>query len=201
MNYQKTINNNLLLSLGILSASIIAFQLALMQILSIVQWYHFAYMVISMALLGFGAAGTVLALFRQQLQKYINLLLTVLMISSGIAMALVTDISQLSAIRFDSYLLFANYTHIGRLLVSYLLFFIPLLYGARAIGMIFDYHVAIIGKIYFANLAGSAIGGLLILALIWFLTPDRLPAFISCLPVIAGVMIIQFTQSSNKVVL
>src|SRR5688572_27352971 len=92
----ETIKGRLLLSLGILSAAIIAFQLALMQILSVVQWHHFAYMVISVALLGFGAAGTVLALFRQWLLKRIHLLLPALMIGCGITMALVVYLSQLS---------------------------------------------------------------------------------------------------------
>jgi len=184
------INGRLLLSLGILSAAIIAFQLALMQVLSVVQWHHFAYMVISVALLGFGASGTVLALFRQRLRKQIRFLLPLLMISCGIAMSLVTDLSQLSFIRFDSYLLFADYSHIGRLFLTYLLFFIPFFLGALAIGLIFDHYAATIGKIYFANLLGSATGGLLLLALIWFLSPGRLPAFISCLPTIAGAMII-----------
>jgi hypothetical protein len=194
----KAIKGRLLVSLGILSAAIIAFQLALMQILSIVQWHHFAYMVISVALLGFGAAGTVLALFRQWLLKQIPLLLPVLMISCGISMSLVIYISQLSFIRFDSYLLFANYTHIGRLLLTYLLFFIPFLLGALAIGLIFDHYVAVIGKVYFANLLGSAAGGLLLLAMLWFLLPHRLPAFISWLPVIAGTLIIPANDANFR---
>jgi 16S rRNA G966 N2-methylase RsmD len=194
----KAIKGRLLVSLGILSAAIIAFQLALMQILSIVQWHHFAYMVISVALLGFGAAGTVLALFRQWLLKQIPLLLPVLMISCGISMSLVIYISQLSFIRFDSYLLFANYTHIGRLLLTYLLFFIPFLLGALAIGLIFDHYVTVIGKVYFANLLGSAAGGLLLLAMLWFLLPHRLPAFISWLPVIAGTLIIPANDANYR---
>ncbi|THU38371.1 spermidine synthase-like protein [Niastella caeni] len=197
----NAIKGRLLLSLGILSAAIIAFQLALMQVLSIVQWHHFAYMVISVALLGFGAAGTVLALFRQWLLKHIRSLLPVLMISCGITMSLVMYLSQLSFIRFDSYLLFANYTHIGRLLLTYLLFFIPFLLGALAIGLIFDHYVAAIGKVYFANLLGSAVGGLLLLAMLWFLLPGRIPAFISCLPVIAGAMIIPKRTDPSKQIL
>ena len=55
-------------AIGLLSAAIIAFQLALMQVFSIVQWYHFAYMAISVALLGFGAAGTFLSLFEKWLR-------------------------------------------------------------------------------------------------------------------------------------
>lgn len=192
------IRGRLLLSLGMLSAAIIAFQLALMQVLSIVQWHHFAYMVISMALLGFGAGGTILSLFRQQLLKRIHWLLPVLMISCGITMSLVIYVSQLAFIRFDSYLLFANYAHIGRLLLTYLLFFIPFLLGALAIGLIFDHYVALIGKVYFANLLGSAAGGLLLLALLYFLLPHRLPAFISFLPVIAGTMIIPVDDESSR---
>src|SRR5687768_14973288 len=161
----------LYLSIGFLSAALIAFQLALMQILSIVQWYHFAYMVISVALLGFGAAGTVLAIFRQKLTRHTEALLPMLMICTGIAMALVTDISQMSFLRFDSYLLFVEYTHIGRLLLTYLLFFIPFFFGALAIGLIFVKYVDEIGKIYFANLFGSGVGGVLALLLIWILFP------------------------------
>jgi hypothetical protein len=52
-------------SIALLSIAIMSYQLSLIQILSIVQWYHFAYMVISIALLGFGAAGTFIAIFRK----------------------------------------------------------------------------------------------------------------------------------------
>lgn len=194
----KAIKGRLLVSLGILSAAIIAFQLALMQVLSIVQWHHFAYMVISVALLGFGAAGTVLALCRQWLLKRIRVLLPVLMISCGVTMTGVMYISQFSFVRFDSYLLFSDYVHIGRLLLTYLLFFVPFLLGALAIGLIFDHHVAVIGKVYFANLLGSAAGGLLLLALLWFLMPGRLPAIISWLPVIAGTMIIPANSANSQ---
>ena len=44
------------------SAVGIAFQIALMRVLSIGQWHHFAYMIISVAMLGFAVSGTVLAL-------------------------------------------------------------------------------------------------------------------------------------------
>ena len=190
MIIERPITFRLLFSVGLLSAAIIAFQFALMQVLSIVQWYHFAYMIISVALLGFGAAATVLSIFRHQLLKHLPILLPVLMITSGLVMSLVTELSQLSFFRFDSYLLFADYSHIGKLLLTYLLFFIPFFPGALAIGLIFDNYVSAIGKIYFSNLFGSGIGGLLVPALIWFLFPVQLPAFISLLPVIAGIMII-----------
>ncbi|MEX2234123.1 MAG: hypothetical protein WD824_18295 [Cyclobacteriaceae bacterium] len=182
--------HKLLFSIGLLSAAIIAFQIALIQILSIVQWHHFAYMVISIAMLGFGAAGTVLAIFRQKLMKYCEMLLPIFMIATGMLMALVTGISQLSFLRFDSYLLFTEYSHIGNLLLTYLLFFTPFFLGALVIGMIFIKYVKDIGKIYFANLLGSGAGGILALTLIWFFFPELLPSIISILPIIAGIIIL-----------
>lgn len=181
----------LLFSIGALSAAIIAFQIALIQILSIMQWHHFAYMVISIALLGFGAAGTVLAIFRETLLKHSEMLLPLLMIATGMTMSLVTGISQLSFLRFDSYLLFTNYSHVGNLLLTYLLFFIPFFLGALCIGMIFIQYVADIGKIYFANLLGSGAGGVFALMLIQFVFPEQLPAINSILPILSGIIIMR----------
>lgn len=181
----------LLFSIASLSAAIIAFQISLMQILSIVQWHHFAYMVISVALLGFGASGTVVSIFRKALLRNIKAILPALMTGTAISMALVTDVSQISFIRFDSYLVFAEHSHIGKLAVTYLLFFVPFFLGALAIGLVFVAYVDEIGKIYFANLLGSAAGGLFVLALISLLFPKQLPAFISVLPLFSAISIIE----------
>ena len=102
----------LYISVGILSVALIAFELVLMQILSIVQWYHFAYMVISVALLGFGASGTVISLAGSWLLKRVDFLVPLLMILSGVAMAVVVEVSQADLFRFDSYLVFVEVAHV-----------------------------------------------------------------------------------------
>ena len=178
------------ISIAFLSAAIIAFQLALIQILSISQWYHFAYMVISIALLGFGAAGSILSIFQKYLTSRSDLLLPLLMTATGITMSLVTDVSQLPLVRFDSYLLFAENSHIGKLLLTYMLFFTPFFLGALSIGLVFVKNVDIIRKIYFANLLGSGAGGLVALLLISWFFPNQLPALIAILAVLAGLFII-----------
>ncbi|WP_150744739.1 hypothetical protein, partial [Pseudomonas fluorescens] len=53
-----------LLALALLSASALGYEVLLLRLLSIIQWHHFAYMMISVALLGYGAAGTAVALAR-----------------------------------------------------------------------------------------------------------------------------------------
>jgi len=186
-----TFQKRVLISLGLLSASIIAYQLVLMQLLSIVQWYHFAYMVISVALLGFGAAGTFLSIFRKWLLDRFDVVLPVTMFLTGISMSVVVVISQLNFFRFDSLLLFSDYVSMYKLPLTYLLFFIPFFLGALPIGLIFTKYVDYIGKVYFVNMIGSGIGGVFIVVLFWIVLPNELPAAIALLPIISGVIVIQ----------
>jgi len=90
-------------------------------------------MVISVALLGFGAAGTVLSLTKKIFIERAEIILPGLMTLSGLAMALSVSIAQAESIRFDSYLLFANYSHLWKIIATYLLFLIPFFLGALAI--------------------------------------------------------------------
>ena len=56
-------------SIFLISAIALCYEILLMRLFSIVQWHHFAYMIISLALLGYGASGTFLAIFRNSLFK------------------------------------------------------------------------------------------------------------------------------------
>ena len=51
--------HRLMAAIALLSVALIAYQVAVIQLLSYVQWYHFANMVISVALLGLGIISTV----------------------------------------------------------------------------------------------------------------------------------------------
>ena len=190
MTGEKTHLFKLSVSVAFISVSIIAFQLSLIQILSIVQWYHFAYMIISVALLGFGAAGTFISLFRISLLKNIGSLLPIFMLLSGLFMALSVSVSQSELFRFDSYKLFFDFSNVWQLVLSYIVFFLPFFFGALSIGLIFVKHVKNIGTLYFANMLGSGIGGLVAVMLMWFFMPEKLPAFISFLACFAGLLII-----------
>ena len=59
----------LLLAVALLSAAVIGYEILLMRLFSIALWHHFAYMIISLALLGFGASGTFIALARGWLTR------------------------------------------------------------------------------------------------------------------------------------
>lgn len=176
----------LIISLGLHSAAIIAFQLSLMQLISIVQWHHFAYMIISVAMLGFGASGTLLALAREWLLKRADWIVPLLITGSGLFMTIAFQLTRLEFFRFDVYLLFVERSQFPILAANYLIYFIPFFTGALAIGILFIKHAAQIGTYYFSNLLGSGIGGLLVLLLFGNVFPQQIPPIIGLLSVAAG---------------
>lgn len=190
----------LCIAVCLLSAALISFQLALMQIFSITQWYHFAYMVISVALLGFGAAASLISLLRNLFLKQANLLTCFLMFGCSVTMASSVWLSQSKIAVFDSYLLFVQSGQVGKLIFTYLIFFLPFFLGALAIGLVFVRYVDAIGRLYFANLMGSGTGGIITLILMWLVLPQRIPAVIALFPAIGGLFILPKKQKISAIV-
>ena len=52
-------------AIALFSAAALAYEILLIRLFSIIQWHHFAYMIISLSLLGYGASGMFLSLARQ----------------------------------------------------------------------------------------------------------------------------------------
>ena len=180
----------LCLALALISAAVIAYQLALMQILSLVQWHHFAYLIIAVALLGFGAAGTLLSLLRVCLMANFALVLPLVLFLSGAAMALMPGIAQCTPVRFDSLLLFTDIRHLFKLLAACGFYFFPFFLAALAIGMIFVDAARDIGRLYFWNLTGSGAGGAAMTGLLWLFPPPALPALAALAAVAAAALVL-----------
>ncbi|MEE4176226.1 MAG: hypothetical protein V2I46_01820 [Bacteroides sp.] len=179
----------LLISLGLHSAAIIAFQLSLMQLISIVQWHHFAYMVISIAMLGFGASGTLLSLTRKRILRHAKWIVPSSMALSGILMMLVFPLSRGEILRFDVFLLFSGGGGWLNLLLTYLWFFLPFFSGSLAIGIIFIQKSSRIGNFYFSNLLGSSLGGILALVIMNYFFPTKGPLLIGLLSLVSGAIL------------
>lgn len=187
-------NKRLFPAIGLLSASVVAFQLVIMQMLSYAQWDHFAYMVISIALLGFGASGTFIALFRDWLLKRTRYLLPVMMLLTSLSMSTVVFFIRHFFGNFESYLLFLDVSQARVLLVSYMAFFTPFFFGALALGMVYVKYVRNIGLLYFSDLIGSGIGGLICLYLFHIFLPQYLPGLIAFFPLLGALLIIEKTD-------
>src|SRR5687768_15291739 len=183
-------HNRLMITTCLLSISLIAYQVAIIQLLSYVQWHHYANMVISVALLGFGAAGTFLSLFGNRLYDRSERVLPVFMILAGLAMVVSIWLLRSGLARFDSYLLFVERRQWLRLLANCLFFFIPFFFGALPLGIIFVKYVGNISHFYFSNLTGSAIGAVLAAALSWYFFPAVLPVVSSTIAILSAIVIL-----------
>jgi spermidine synthase len=182
--------SRLLWALGLHSSGIIAYQLVLMQLISIMQWYHFAYMIISIAMLGFGASGTVIALFRKRLLENYSWLLPALIALTGFLMMLSFHLARHPSLQFDLYLLFVDRSQFGILVINYMLYFLPFFTGALVIGMIFIENAGQIGKYYFSNLLGSGAGGILAVIIISSLFPIITLPLVSIIPLLASLLLL-----------
>jgi spermidine synthase len=143
------------------SASSLAYELTLMRLFSIVQWYHLAYMVISIALLGFAASGTVLALVQRSRKRplgdedYVWLLS---LISFMLLIFIVMSFYLAQRIPFTPFELVwqkKQYVYLGG---YYGLFFIPFFLAGCFIGLNFMRFKERIARVYFYNLLGSGAG-------------------------------------------
>jgi len=156
-------------------------------------------MVISVALLGFAASGTLLTFIKPWALRNFDIISPLLMILCGFLMGIVPVLAQTKGLQFDSYLLFNDGGQKLKLIFTCFLFFTPFLCGALVIGLVFIKEVSRIGKLYFANLVGSGLGGILALAMIWVFMPKNLPALTGILPIIAGLTLNTGKLALNRI--
>lgn len=185
-----------IISIFLVSIVVIALQLVLMRAISVAHYYHFTYMVISTALLGFGASGTILALFFDRLKQnfpFWNMVFFFLFLLS-------IPLSYLSAqsLPIDTqYVLYSRQQFF--LLISYnLLMLIPFLFGGLVISFMLAYFKREVPVLYGANLIGSGAGGGIALAVMSFLPAYKLPLLMPSLALLAMVAFFISTGQRNR---
>ena len=155
------------------SFSIIGFQIVLMRILELTQWNHFSSLIIGLALLGFGVSGTFLSLFKVCVVKQAAWFIPFSMMLSSISMLLAFRLSQSAFFQFDSLLVFYSFKEFVRFFSFILLFVIPFFFAATAVGSMFVVQQQRVSALYYANLFGSGLGGILALLLLNFFVPEQ----------------------------
>jgi len=164
------------LSIFLISFSVLSYEILLMRIFSITSWSHFAYMIISVALLGFGASGTFTSLFQRRLKKHFYSFFTLFSFLFSLSLWLCFALSQ--KIPFDPFLIVWYKRQYLYLLEYYLLLFVPFFLGATCIGISFSYFSQKISKVYFCNLLGSGAGALGVILFMYFFSSLSVLLFI-----------------------
>ena len=165
----------LMCAVACLAASVLGFEIVLLRLLQLASWHHFAFVVISLALLGFGASGTVLCLLRQRLLAHGSVALWVLTLAAAVSMPLAWQAAQ--AVPIEARLMPALLgRQVGQWLLYWLLLAVPFLLGATALGLALMLAGRAIPAVYGANLLGSGVGAALTTVAMSYVAPAWLPA-------------------------
>ncbi len=150
------------------SAAALIFEIALTRIFAVTQFYHFAFMTVSLALLGYGASGSALTAFPRIGQGGPH---------SWAVLAFLQSIGTLgaytlsNALPFDSFSIAWDARQIVYLVASYLSLVVPFFFSGIVIGAILSSGQGPMAshRAYAANLIGAGAGCLLALGgLAWF---------------------------------
>jgi hypothetical protein len=164
-----------LIAIAMLSAAALGYEILLMRLFSIIAWHHFAYMMISVALLGYGAAGTFVALVRRTLlARYAHVF-----VAAAAAFGLFAVIGFLlaQAVAFNPLELLWDPRQPWRLVVIYVLLFVPFFCVATALCLTFTRFGDEAHRIYSFDIVGAGAGSLAILAVLFIAAPmDALKA-------------------------
>ncbi len=180
------LHSSLLLVIFLLSLASIAFEITLARIFSISQWNHLAFMVISIALLGFAAGGTVLCI--QEVRnatwyRQASLKRSLGQLALLFALTIIMAHLLLARLPLDYFRLPLEPIQAGYLLAAFLLLALPFFWAGLIIGLAYTLLPQKSGQIYFATMSGSALGALLPLPLLPLLGESGLIAVLALLPV------------------
>lgn len=144
--------------LFLLSAAIILFQITLTRIFSVAQGYHFAFMSVSLALLGSGASGSLLTLSPHWVTRVRTGKSTLVAVALLFSASTIGAYLAMNYLPFDSYRIAWERIQLLYLALYYLSLTVPFLCGGLIVGLLLAAEQRRAGRVYAVNLIGSALG-------------------------------------------
>lgn len=174
------------ISLAMLSATALAYELLLMRLFSIIYWHHFAYMVIGLALLGYGFSGSVVMVLQNKLIKHFRKVY----IACILLFSLFTIISFLCAqsLPFNTEEILWDWRQAIYLMIIFLFLSLPFFFVGAAICLAFLHFKLQLSQLYAADLLGAGVGCLLFVLLMFVVFPQSALLYICLSGLVAAIM-------------
>lgn len=161
------------MGLAVTSAAILMLEIGATRLMSFVSWHHFAFMVVSVAMLGLGAASVSLSLSKKLRGAQLGLVCVVGAAAQAV-LTLVAYVLLVSA-RFSPVMLAMEFwSQIFRLAVTYLALILPFLAGGLVMASCLSRMARRSSVLYGADLLGAAVGSLAAVALAGPLSIEQL---------------------------
>jgi predicted membrane-bound spermidine synthase len=149
-------------AVGCVAGAVIALQIGVMRVFAEGSWAHVGSLVVSLAMLGFGLTSAVMCLARAWFERH---WFGVIAGALGIFAPLVVG-ANLAAqqLPFNPVFLVSDSQQKWRLAANLALYLLPFLSGSVFLGTVFLRAQRVFGRVYFADLLGSGLCGLLTLS-------------------------------------
>jgi hypothetical protein len=165
------------------SAAILAHEVASLRVLAIAHWHHAAHLVVAVALLAFGVAGSLVAV-APRLRTMRAAHTAAVMYAASIPLSLYAA----SAVEFNALAVGWEPGQWARLLLLEVTFLVPLSLGAFAVVVPLSLAGARVGFLYGSNMIGAGVGALAVLPALSLGAPEDVIRGAALLPVCAGAL-------------
>ncbi len=140
----------------LLSASALSLEITLSRLISISLWPHLAFMVISLALLGYGASGTFASFFLARGRS--KALFSPGWAALGFSLSVVFTLTMIRLFPVDLGRLLYDPRSYLYLVLEYLLLALPFFFAGLLLSVTYREHHRKAGRIYFWDLTGAGLG-------------------------------------------
>jgi hypothetical protein len=159
-------------AVGLSAGAVIALQICIMRIFAVGSWAHFGSLVVSLALLGFGLASAIMCIAERWFDlHWRGAAGTALVLFGPLTIAANLIVQQ---IPFNAIFIVSDPQQKWRLTANFLLYLLPFVSGAFFLGTVFLRSRTTFGRVYFADLAGAGLSGLVFLLTMYVFPPENL---------------------------
>jgi len=164
--------------------SLLSYEILLTRLLAIINWSHYAYMVVSMAMLGLAFSGVSLVLFPGFFNRWRDDAILLGCFLFSITIPLAFQLNQKLPLNY-LYLLWdwRQFVYLG---LSYFLYGTPFLISSMILALFFLQYPTRAGQVYGGNLLGSGSGVFMAIAIMYIIPPEQYLAAIAISAALAG---------------
>ncbi len=148
-----------LVGISLVSTATLCLEISLIRFFSVSQQYHFAFLVVSIAFLGYGASGSYLSLLKNIQHRALESFLSKTTLIFSVSIPLSTFAAN--AIPFDIVTLSWNSNQIFLIFLYYIVLSLPFFFAGMIISFAITRIPSAVNTIYFFDLLGAGVGALL----------------------------------------
>jgi hypothetical protein len=156
----------------LVSVATLLLEINLTRIFSFTIWYHFAFIVIAVALLGFGASGSVLTVYRNTSGHSPQTLLTFSALIAALSVVFAGLV--VTVVPLDPFQMMTDRVEIVYMALYLISVTVPFFFAGFIIAISFKSYSKQVGALYFSDLIGSALGCFVFVQLIKMIGPPNI---------------------------